>query len=120
MRAAYRRDGDGLPVHRPHLPSRRTPGRCGGQCQGRSEAEIRLDHYGLCTPECLLREEYDPVTAHFIQAYTIVPEAGSSKEYDRYGYVNHNPVRYNDPGGRLLTVVRFGPRLDPSEGSGTW
>jgi hypothetical protein len=96
------------------------------------------DGYGLCTPErslreglCgevsrllrpkrLLREGYDPVIGHFIQADTIVPEAGSSKAYDRYGYVNNNPVRYNDPSGRLLTVVRFGPRLDPSEGSGKW
>jgi len=43
---------------------------------------------------------YDPVTAHFIQPDTIVPEAGGSKAYDRYGYVSNNPIRYNDPTGR--------------------
>ena len=56
VRDARRRDVNGLPVHRPHLPSQRMPGRCGGPCQGRNEAEIGLDYYGLCTPERSLRE----------------------------------------------------------------
>jgi len=55
-----------------------------------------------CAPKRLLREGYDPVIGHFIQADTIVPEAGSSKAYDRYGYVNNNPVRYNDPSGHCV------------------
>ena len=112
VRAARRRNGDRLPVHRPHLPSRRTPGRCGGQCQGRSEAEIGLDYY--------VARFYDLRPGTSSQADTVVPEAGSSKAYNRYEDVNWNPVRYNDPGRRLLTGVRFDPRLDPSEGSGTW
>lgn len=61
----------------------------------RNEAEIGLDFY--------VSRFYDPVTGHFIQADTIVPEAGSSKAYDRYGYVNNNPVRYNDPSGHCFT-----------------
>jgi hypothetical protein len=35
----------------------------------------------------------------FIQADTIVPGAGDSKSYDRYTYVNNNPVNYTDPSG---------------------
>lgn len=39
------------------------------------------------------------MTGHFIQADTIVPEAGSSKAYDRYGYAYYNPITNNDPTG---------------------
>lgn len=45
------------------------------------------------------------MTAHFIQPDTIVPEAGGSKAYYRYGYVNNNPVRYNDPSGHCPLCV---------------
>ena len=39
----------------------------------------------------------DPYLARFAQADTIVP--GGVQGYDRYAYVNNNPVRYNDPSG---------------------
>ncbi len=42
---------------------------------------------------------YDPQIAHFVQADSIIPEAGSSNGYDRYGYSNNNPVKYTDPSG---------------------
>ena len=42
---------------------------------------------------------YDAALGRFIQADTIIPEAGNSKSYDRYTYVNNNPVRYTDPSG---------------------
>ena len=42
---------------------------------------------------------YDPVIAHFIQADSIVPEAGSTVGYDRYAYVYNNPINLNDPTG---------------------
>jgi RHS repeat-associated protein len=55
------------------------------------ETEIGLDYY--------VARFYDPAIAHFVQMDSLVPEAGSSNAYDRYGYGNNNPVRYNDPSG---------------------
>ncbi|MEN6528710.1 MAG: RHS repeat-associated core domain-containing protein [Anaerolineaceae bacterium] len=37
--------------------------------------------------------------ARFISADTIVPEPGTSQGYDRYAYVNNNPINFNDPSG---------------------
>ncbi len=42
---------------------------------------------------------YDPYLNHFIQADTIVPQPGISVAYDRYAYVQWNPIRYTDPSG---------------------
>ena len=39
----------------------------------------------------------DPYLSRFAQADTIVP--GGVQGYDRYAYVNNNPIRYNDPSG---------------------
>ncbi len=44
---------------------------------------------------------YDPAAGRFIQADTIVPGVGNSQAYDRYVYVNNNPVKYTDPSGHL-------------------
>jgi RHS repeat-associated protein len=44
---------------------------------------------------------YDPVTAHFAQADTIIPQPGNSADWDRYAYVLYNPMRYIDPSGHL-------------------
>ena len=43
---------------------------------------------------------YDPYLARFAQADTIVP--GGVQGYDRYAYVNNNPVRHNDPTGHWV------------------
>ncbi len=40
---------------------------------------------------------YDPALGRFAQADTIVP--AGVQGYDRYAYVNNNPVRYTDPSG---------------------
>lgn len=42
---------------------------------------------------------YDPVIAHFGSADSIIPEAGKAAAFDRYAYVNNNPIKYNDPTG---------------------
>jgi len=57
----------------------------------RNEVEIGLYYY--------VARMYDPQLARFISADTIVPEAGNAKAYDRYAYVNGNPVNFNDPSG---------------------
>ncbi|MBC7252118.1 MAG: RHS repeat-associated core domain-containing protein [Anaerolineae bacterium] len=42
---------------------------------------------------------YDPLLGRFINADTIVPEAGNPQDLNRYAYVRHNPLRYTDPSG---------------------
>jgi RHS repeat-associated protein len=46
---------------------------------------------------------YDPELGRFIQPDSIVPLASQGTQaYDRYGYVNNNPVRYSDPTGHCI------------------
>jgi RHS repeat-associated protein len=44
---------------------------------------------------------YDPQLARFTQPDTLVPGAGNPKAFDRYAYVQNNPLRYNDPSGHM-------------------
>jgi RHS repeat-associated protein len=55
------------------------------------QADVNLYYYNA--------RWYDPALGRFIQADTIIPGPGDSKSYDRYSYVNNNPVRYTDPSG---------------------
>jgi hypothetical protein len=52
---------------------------------------------------------YDPSLGRFVQADIIVPTSTQGTQaWDRYAYVNNNPVRYNDPSGHCplcLTAV---------------
>ena len=44
---------------------------------------------------------YDPAIGRFMQADTIVPTASQGTQaFDRYAYVNNNPLRYTDPSGQ--------------------
>ena len=61
----------------------------------RSEIEIGLYFY--------VARMYDPQLARFISADTIVPQPSSSQGYDRYAYVNNNPISFNDPSGHRFT-----------------
>jgi RHS repeat-associated protein len=45
---------------------------------------------------------YDPQIGRFIQPDTIVPSAQGTQAFDRYAYVNNNPLRYTDPSGRWM------------------
>jgi len=42
---------------------------------------------------------YDPLTARFISADTMVPDPGNPQDFNRYSYVRNNPLRYTDPTG---------------------
>ncbi len=42
---------------------------------------------------------YDPALGRFMQADTIVPEAGNPMALDRYGYALNNPLAYTDSSG---------------------
>jgi RHS repeat-associated protein len=55
------------------------------------EGEIGLSYY--------IARFYDPVIAHFIQPDSLIPQAGASASYNRYAYVNGNPINFNDPSG---------------------
>jgi len=44
---------------------------------------------------------YDPALGRFAQADTIIPGAGNPLAWDRYAYVNDNPVRFTDPSGHI-------------------
>jgi RHS repeat-associated protein len=60
-----------------------------------SDSYINLLDYGS--------RRYDPELGRFIQPDSIVPVASQGTQaYDRYGYVNNNPVRYTDPTGHCI------------------
>ena len=46
---------------------------------------------------------YDPSLGRFAQADTIIPSSQGTQAWDRYAYVNNNPVRYNDPTGHVCS-----------------
>jgi RHS repeat-associated protein len=45
---------------------------------------------------------YDPAIGRFMQADTIVPSQQGTQAFDRYAYVNNNPLIYTDPSGHRL------------------
>jgi RHS repeat-associated protein len=49
---------------------------------------------------------YDPSLGRFAQADSIVP--AGVQGYDRYAYVNNNPIVYNDPSGHAATCDHCG------------
>src|SRR3989338_3203667 len=45
---------------------------------------------------------YNPQLGRFIQPDTIVPDAKNLQAYNRYTYVNNNPLKYVDPTGHFF------------------
>ena len=66
----------------------------------REESEIGLYFYKA--------RWYDAALARFVQADPIVPNPGSIKSYDRFAYVNNNPINFNDPSGHTPVCVLGG------------
>ncbi len=56
----------------------------------------RLDDFGLMDYNA---RYYAPRLGRFVSADSIVPGAGSPLAWDRYAYVDGNPLRYTDPSG---------------------
>jgi RHS repeat-associated protein len=46
----------------------------------------------------------DPALGRFVQADTDVPASQGVQAYDRYAFVNNNPVRYTDPSGHCIEL----------------
>ncbi len=44
---------------------------------------------------------YDPALGRFAQADTLIPQPGDPQAWDRYAYVENNPLRYTDPSGHF-------------------
>ena len=75
------------------------------------EEEIGLYYYGA--------RWYDSALGRFVQADIIVPDAGSSSSYDRYAYVENNPLKYTDPSGhRKVVGGPNGVTIEYEDGSG--
>jgi RHS repeat-associated protein len=60
----------------------------------RAHDELGLYHYQA--------RWYDPALGRFVQPDSIVPDPGNPIDWDRYGYVRDNPVKYIDPSGQKL------------------
>ncbi len=45
---------------------------------------------------------YDPALGRFMQADSFIPTAQGTQGWDRYAYVNNNPLRYTDPSGQMI------------------
>jgi hypothetical protein len=81
------------------------PGAFPGERYLREGYDPRLARFrGLCAPELRALPAPERFLFHGCEregksADIIIPEPGSSQAYDRYAYVNGNPVKYNDPSG---------------------
>jgi RHS repeat-associated protein len=64
----------------------------------RAEAGLGLYFYGA--------RLYDPALGRWVQPDTIVPlQSQGVQAWDRFAYVNNNPVRYTDPTGHWIESV---------------
>jgi RHS repeat-associated protein len=73
----------------------------------RIETTIGLYYYGA--------RWYDPALGRFVQADTIIANSGNPQAWDRYAYVNNNPVNYVDPSGHcwgVASAIRGIPSYD--------
>ncbi len=67
---------------------------------------------------------YDAVLGRFVQADTLVPQAGDPQALNRYSYALNNPLKYTDPSGHAVfvdteaevVVDRASGRLRPRNG----
>ena len=61
---------------------------------GQREAEVGLYYYGA--------RYYDPSLGRFVQADSIIPNPRHPLSFDRFAYVQNNPIKYTDPSGHNL------------------
>ena len=61
--------------------------------RGLAQLSIGLDYY--------VARWYDPVLGRFVQLDNIISHKGTIRSYDRYSYVENNPINYTDPSGNM-------------------
>ncbi|MFK7803086.1 MAG: RHS repeat-associated core domain-containing protein [Anaerolineae bacterium] len=49
--------------------------------------------------EAGIKLNFIPTTNRWLSPDTIIPDPANPQSFNRYGYVNNNPIRYNDPSG---------------------
>lgn len=59
--------------------------------------------------------DYDPYLNRFIQADALIPQPGNSLAWDRYAYVNSNPINFTDPSGNMSHMDDNGWVFDAPE-----
>jgi hypothetical protein len=45
---------------------------------------------------------YSPALGRFIQPDTLIPDAANPQDWNRFSYVQNNPIQYNDPTGHKV------------------
>ena len=70
------------------------------QSSFRTEAKLGSDGFykGYAT------QFYDPISARFTTPDPFVQNPAFSQDFNRYSYVNNNPMRYTDPSGYLALL----------------
>jgi RHS repeat-associated protein len=61
---------------------------------------------------------YDHIVGRFVQADTIVPQAGNPQSLNRYAYTLNNPLRYVDPTGHRACADTCDVRRSNTESAG--
>jgi RHS repeat-associated protein len=51
---------------------------------------------------------FDPAIQRFVQADTLIPDYNDLKMWDRYSYVQNNPLKYIDPSGKRSCITEDG------------
>ena len=59
---------------------------------------------------------YDPMLGRFMQADTLVPSHQGTQGFDRYAYVNNNPVNGTDPTGMWMCGDMYDPACAQNKG----
>ena len=54
---------------------------------------------------------YDPALGRFAQADTLIPQSQGVQAWDRYAYVNNNPIGYMDSSGHCLEDLCIGETI---------
>jgi len=63
---------------------------------------------------------YDPILGRFTQPDAIIPNSFNPQSYNRYSYVQNNPLRFTDPSGNAPELIAITYNLNTGGGSATY